>query len=252
MKKIARTRDIKNRQMTRDGKMIDNMMFVYRGLCTVPYFSNRQNRKTMYFFRREVMKWWQRNKRDYPWRNNPTPYESMVAEMMLQKTPADRVCKVFNEFLTKFPDIYSLASAPEKDICSYFKQLGLVKRGLWLKKAATMIVENFKGRLPSEDYQLKSLPGFGEYTSNAVLIFSKRKRLTLLDANFKRLYSRFFGGELFKSESFLMDITPKRNFANFYYAVLDFSARICTSKNPLCTSCPLNSACNYFERRYCK
>lgn len=207
----------------------------------------KDGEKRIVFFKREVIKWWGENKRNYPWRNSPTPYESMIAEVMLQKTPAERVCKVFNSFLSKFPDIYSLAYAKENDICSYFRQLGLKKRGLWLKKTAIKIVHDFKGCIPSDASKLKSLPGIGEYTANAVLVFSKKKRLPLLDINFKRLYSRFFGVDFFKSKDFLLRVTPERDFISYYYAVLDFSARVCTAKKPSCVQCPLNSMCDYFN-----
>ncbi|MHB0969174.1 MAG: hypothetical protein ACYC60_05245 [Thermoanaerobaculia bacterium] len=40
-------------------------------------------------------------------------------------------------------------------------------------------------------------------------------------------------------------LTPKRVFRDYNYAVLDFTMKICTPRNPSCEICPLVAHCSF-------
>ncbi|MFX1263389.1 MAG: hypothetical protein ACFFAZ_15010, partial [Promethearchaeota archaeon] len=62
-------------------------------------------------FQKRVMTWWRENARTLPWRKNPSPYNVLVSEVMLQQTQVNRVVPKYLEFLEAFPNIESLAEA---------------------------------------------------------------------------------------------------------------------------------------------
>ncbi|MFW9806898.1 MAG: A/G-specific adenine glycosylase, partial [Candidatus Thorarchaeota archaeon] len=104
------------------------------------------DQKTVESFQEEVMTWWVRNARDLPWRQNPTPYQVMVSEIMLQQTQVSRVVSKFNEFMKMFPSIESLSNAKTKQLLQVWSGLGYNRRAIWLKEAAKQIDE--RGEFP--------------------------------------------------------------------------------------------------------
>ena len=115
------------------------------------------------------MDWWADNARDLPWRRDPSPYNVLVSEIMLQQTQVSRVVPKFKEFIEIFPTIESLANSKTKQLLQIWSGLGYNRRAIWLKEAAQQIVE--KGEFPNSVKELQDLKGVGPYTSRSVLIF---------------------------------------------------------------------------------
>ena len=65
-------------------------------------------------FRRDLLAWYDENKRDLPWRQNQDAYRVWISEIMLQQTRVDTVIPYYERFLNWFPTIKNLANAPEE------------------------------------------------------------------------------------------------------------------------------------------
>jgi A/G-specific adenine glycosylase len=170
---------------------------------------------------------------------------------MLQRTRADQVVPIFTSFTSRFPTIRSL-SLEEEELDTMLSPLGLNWR---IKKLKELLSEILKLKTVPKDYEeLLALPGVGDYAASALLSFHLDTRRPLIDSNTVRLYGRFFG---FSTDTetrrkrwfidFVEKITPVQCFADYNYAVLDFSRSIC-KKGPLCTECIININCNYYNR----
>ena len=101
-------------------------------------------------FKEELLAWFNKMQRDLPWRRTYDPYEVWVSEIMLQQTQMDRGVEYFTHWIKRFPDPQSIADAPEREILKAWEGLGYYSRARNLKKAAVVIVEECKGKVPEE------------------------------------------------------------------------------------------------------
>ena len=143
------------------------------------------DQESAHIFQQKVMDWWSKNARDLPWRNNPSPYEVLVSEVMLQQTQVNRVIPKYLEFLREFPTVEALAAAETKRLLTIWSGLGYNRRALWLREAAREIVA--RGGFPQEVKDLGELKGIGPYTSRSILIFAFNKDLAAVDTNIRRV-----------------------------------------------------------------
>jgi A/G-specific adenine glycosylase len=143
-------------------------------------------------FRKKVLDHYGQHGRDLPWRTRNNPYHVLVSEIMLQQTQVERVIDKYKEFLAAFPDFDALARAPLPNLLSLWSGLGYNRRALALKALAQKVVEEHKGKLPSDREQLLALPGIGNYTAGAVMAFAFNKPVVFMDTNIRRVYIHEF------------------------------------------------------------
>ena len=137
-------------------------------------------------FQDKIMTWWSVNTRDLPWRRDPSPYNVLVSEVMLQQTQVSRVAKKYLEFLRELPTIEDLAKADTKRLLKVWSGLGYNRRALWLREAAQSIVD--KGSFPTTVDELRKLKGLGPYTSRSILIFAFNQNIAAVDTNIRRVF----------------------------------------------------------------
>ena len=206
-------------------------------------------------FGNEIIKWYQQNKRDLPWRNTRDPYLIWLSEIILQQTRIDQGLSYYHRFAEKYPDVKLLAAAKEDDVLKLWQGLGYYTRARNLHKAAKQITTAFSGKFPSEHNSIKSLKGVGDYTAAAIASFAFDLKYPVVDGNVFRLLSRFYGIETpidtsaGKKEFTEIAGTLMRNHspAVFNQAIMEFGSRVCKPANPECEMCPLNISCYAFK-----
>jgi len=202
-------------------------------------------------FRENLLAWYDTERRDMPWRNTSDPYRIWLSEVMLQQTRVDQAEPYYHRFVERFPTVEELANASLDDVLACWEGLGYYSRARNLYKAARRIVESFGGRIPSDEQDIRSLPGVGPYTAAAVLSIAYGKTCPALDGNAIRVLTRVFRiGEdanrsatrrrLQEVAAVLMD--PARPGA-FNQAVMELGASVCKPSSPCCGMCPLESVC---------
>src|SRR6202140_4771968 len=145
-------------------------------------------------FRRRLLAWYRRRGRDLPWRHTNDPYHILVSEIMLQQTQVDRVLPKYAEWLTKYPSLEALATAPEQEVTDTWYPLGYNIRPKRLQTIARESVARYGGQLPADEETLLSFKGIGAYTAGAIRSFAFRERAAILDTNVARLLFRGFVG----------------------------------------------------------
>jgi len=206
---------------------------------------------------KNLIEWWFRNGRSYPWRKTSSPYRIVIAEIMLQRTRADQVLPVYFEFLKKFPTIFDLAKAPENEIGSFFKKLGLLWRAGLVKKMADFVVKKYDGILPRNRKDLLRIPAIGEYISSAMLSLAYGQPVVVIDSNVCRIVMRVYGleirGEVRRNKTvreLANEMLPPKEKSRFLnLALIDFGALICKPAKPLCIECPISSSCDYYHKK---
>ena len=207
-------------------------------------------------FSKRVISWQKKfGRHDLPWQIDPSPYKTLLSEIMLQQTQVETVKPYFEKFIKKFSTIKKLAGANEDSILSLWSGLGYYRRAINLHRAAKIIQEKHDGMIPNNLDDLLALPGIGPSTAGAILSLGYDKYGVITDGNVKRLYSRYYqiGGDLEKApyKQEFLDLAklnmPKTNFSIYSQGVMDLGATVCTKSAPKCIECPLSNDCLSFK-----
>ncbi|MCL4108422.1 UNVERIFIED_CONTAM: hypothetical protein GTU68_046115 [Idotea baltica] len=205
-------------------------------------------------FQSAIIDWFNHEGRhDLPWRTTRDPYAVLVSELMLQQTQVATVLNrgFFENWLSKFPNVETLASADEDEILKAWEGLGYYNRARNLQKAAKEIVENHGGRFPEELEGILALPGVGRYTAGAVYSCAFEKSAPVVDGNVVRVFSRIFGsiapvdttvGQK-QMWAWAEELVPESNAREFNSGLMELGQRICRKSNPACDDCVVRVHC---------
>ena len=197
----------------------------------------------------KLTEWWKKEGRHFLWRMTNDPYRLLVTEILLQKTRAEAVEEVYEEFFSKYPDIFSLAAAKPEDLEKIIGVLGLRYRASRLIQIANKIVKEFGGVIPSRFEELLELPGVGVYIANALLNFAYGIPRPVIDVNVMRVLNRLFNVTSEKQGwRILENLFLKGDNRVIGYALIDLASLICRWK-PNCKSCPLDEFCPKYPLR---
>jgi A/G-specific adenine glycosylase len=202
---------------------------------------------------RRLLAWYARHKRDLPWRGTRDPYAIWVSEIMLQQTTVGAVIPYYERWLRWFPDLASLARAPERKVLKAWQGLGYYRRARDLRAAVRIIAARHGGRLPNDPAALRALPGFGPYTTAAVSSLAFGRPVPLVEANVRRVLMRLTGREGRASAkddaawlARLAPLVPVRRPGDFNQAWMELGALVCRPAGPDCRLCPLRSDCRAY------
>jgi A/G-specific adenine glycosylase len=171
----------------------------------------------------------------------------LVSEFMLQQTQTSRVVEPWHRFLAAFPTPNACADAPLSAVLRLWSGLGFHRRAKALHEAARRVRDAHDGEVPREVRDLRSLPGVGEYTANAVASFAFAQPVAVLDTNVGRVLARALVNRTLRpaeARALAQELVPRRDSASFNQGMLDLGARYCRS-SPLCADCPVARACRW-------
>ncbi len=201
-----------------------------------------------------LKKWFLENRRDFPWRESPTPYAVWISEVMLQQTQASVVIPYFLRWMDQFPTIEALANADPEEVIKAWEGLGYYSRARNLHAGARYVQEHFHGKLPSDTESLSKIKGLGLYTIGAIQSFAFHQKTPAVDGNVLRVVSRYcmLKDDIKKPKTVaairkwiemqLPDETPWV----INEALIELGATICKRK-PNCPKCLLNQTCLSFQ-----
>jgi A/G-specific adenine glycosylase len=196
-------------------------------------------------FAQKLLRWYDTNARDLPWRKDRDPYRVWLSEIMLQQTRVATVLEHYRLFLEKFPTVQKLAGAREATVLAAWSGLGYYRRARMLHAAAKTVVREHAGRFPETSEGLRKLPGIGRYTAAAMASIAFREPIAVVDGNVERVLSRVCSSDLsvetlWEAAQDLLDITRP---GDFNQAMMELGATVCTPRRPQCLICPVADFC---------
>ena len=207
---------------------------------------------------KKILYWYDNNKRILPWRKITSKknknYYTLVSEFMLQQTQVKTVIPYFKNFIKKIPNLKKLSNVNDEQLMKCWQGLGYYSRARNLKKTAKKIFSNFKGKLPNNLEDLKTLPGIGDYTARAIMAIAFNMPVIPLDGNVERILKRVF---YLKKESEISkdNLNKKKSFfgvsrrsGDYAQAIMEIGAMICKPISPLCSECPVSKNCVSFKK----
>ncbi|MCC6835103.1 MAG: A/G-specific adenine glycosylase [Cytophagales bacterium] len=202
-------------------------------------------------FARLVVDWYERYKRDLPWRHTRDPYKIWLSEIILQQTRVAQGLPYYKAFIARYSTVAKLTAAPQDEVLRLWQGLGYYSRARNLHACAKKIVNEHKGKFPNSYQELLKLPGVGTYTAAAIASLAFNEPVAVVDGNVFRVLARVFGiahniaspaGKKFFFNK-ANELIDREKPSVFNQAVMEFGALHCTPKNPACSSCPLARMC---------
>ncbi len=163
---------------------------------------------------------------------------------MLQQTTVQAVKPYYERFLARFPDVESLAAAPQDAVMQAWAGLGYYSRARNLHACAKAVASEYGGRFPADEDALRALPGIGAYTAAAIAAIAFDIPAAAVDGNVERVVSRLIALDepLPAAKPRIRTVTqimvPQERAGDFAQAMMDLGATICTPKRPACALCP--------------
>jgi len=202
-----------------------------------------------------ILKWYDKNKRDLPWRHTKNPYNIWISEIILQQTRMEQGIYYYNRFISRFPDLETLANSDEKDVLLLWQGLGYYSRARNLHLTSKYIFNQLNSEFPETYDDLIKLKGIGDYTASAISSICFAKAQPVLDGNVFRIISRVYeiknpidlnnSRKVFKEKA--NEMMPSERFGDYNQALMDFGSIICKPLKPLCSSCVISKFCSAFK-----
>ena len=204
----------------------------------------------------EIIFWYLKNKRNFPWRKTRDPYKIWVSEVILQQTRAAQGITFYEKFLKEFPTLEILAKSNEQKVLKTWQGLGYYTRARNLFHTACKIVNDFKGKFPEDYKKLKAFKGIGDYTASAIGSICFDLPEAVVDGNVYRVISRIFAidnpidisgsHKIFKEKanSLIKGYVP----GLFNQAMMEFGSIQCVPRKPNCDICPVKKECVSYKR----
>lgn len=203
-----------------------------------------------------LLKWYDENHRELPWRQDQEPYKIWVSEVMLQQTRVEAVKPYYERWMTRFPTLQDLAQASAEEVLQYWQGLGYYSRARNLHQGVREVAELYGGQVPNEREKIIALSGVGEYTAGAILSIAYNKPEPAVDGNVLRVFSRLYclENDITKPAArkqvteLVSGVMPDDRPGDFNQAVMDLGSAICIPKNPSCAQCPLDQHCLAYKQ----
>ncbi len=204
-----------------------------------------------------ILDWFEKNKRDLPWRNT-SPWGVMISEFMLQQTPVKRVLPKWHEWIDRWPTPADLAASKKSEAIHAWGRLGYPRRAIRLHESAAAIADKFENQVPRSLEDLRTLPGVGEYTAAAIASFAYGESALVMDINIRRFFARSIDGIESPTPSpsqierrLRAELIPQDG-ALWAAATMELGSLVCTARTPLCDQCPVKKICAWRAAGYPK
>src|SRR5712671_373761 len=209
------------------------------------------NGRELATFRKQLLVWFRQFQRDLPWRRTKDPYRIWLSEIMLQQTRVAAAIPYYERFLRRFPEVRSLATAPQDEVLRLWSGLGYYGRARNLQKAAQQIIAKHKGRFPTRLDDALALPGIGNYTAAAILSIAYDEKQAVLDGNVARVLARLgaIRGDIREPQRWQKlqetadTLLEQKSPGDWNQAMMELGATLCTPKSPQCLLCPVAQFC---------
>ncbi len=206
-------------------------------------------------FTNALLRWFESEKRNLPWKVTNDPYKIWISEIILQQTRVDQGTSYYLRFIDRFPTIKDLAKAEEDEVLKLWEGLGYYSRARNLHFSAKQIMEKHGGKFPKTYEEILNLKGVGPYTAAAIMSYAYGKKYAVVDGNVLRIISRYLGiqepVDVTNTQKKIMswldihisEVAP----GDFNQALMDLGSAICTPKLYKCEICPINAECKSYK-----
>ncbi len=180
------------------------------------------------------------------------PYQLLVAVILSAQCTDKRVNMVTPKLFKAFPVPEVMAVANSEEVFQYIRSISYPNnKAKHLVGMASMLVNEFKGIVPSEINELVKMPGVGRKTANVIASVVYDKPAMAVDTHVFRVSNRLGlttnSKTPLETEKQLIKYIPKNKVAIAHHWLILHGRYVCVARNPKCAECELKQFCKYFE-----
>ncbi|TDX52754.1 endonuclease III [Orenia marismortui] len=183
--------------------------------------------------------------------NYNNPFELLIAVILSAQTTDKQVNKVTKDLFKKFKSPADYAKLEAEELEEHIKSIGLYRnKSKYIVKACQMLLDDYKGQVPSERKELMKLSGVGRKTANVVASSVFGEDAIAVDTHVFRVSNRIGladSDNVRGTEEDLMEVIPKKLWTPAHHWLIFHGRNICKARNPQCSKCPVKEYCNYYE-----
>lgn len=172
------------------------------------------------------------------------PWRLLVMGRLSAQCTDARVNIVCRDLFLKYPDVYAMAKAENKDVEALVFSCGVYKvKAANIIDFSKMIVEKFDGNVPDNMDDLLTLPGVGRKIANLILGDIYHKPAIVADTHCIRISNRLGfceSDDPKKVEFALSEIIDPKEQSDFCHRLVMFGRDVCSSRSPKCEECPFS------------
>jgi endonuclease-3 len=173
--------------------------------------------------------------------NYSNPLELLVATILSAQCTDERVNDVTGRLFQKYRTAKDYAAAIPSELETEIRPTGFFKnKAKHILLAASKLVGDFGGSVPSTMEELTTLPGVGRKTANVILGEWFKKPAIVVDTHVKRVSRRLGLSESEdpdEIEEDLQKLFPSKNWTRASQQILLFGRYYCKAKSPKCQDC---------------
>ena len=179
-----------------------------------------------------------------------SPFQLLVATILSAQCTDEAVNKATPALFAAYPDPPTMADADPADLERLVKTCGFYRtKAKNIKAAATLIVDDFDGRVPQTLEEIITLPGAARKTANVVLgnAFGINHGM-VVDTHIGRLAVRLGftdhgSKDAVKIERDLMALFPRDKWTQLAHLLIFHGRAVCKAQRPACDRCALKRSC---------
>jgi len=201
-----------------------------------------------------VIEWFSKHQPDVETElNYESPFGLLVAVILSAQCTDKRVNMVTPDLLKAWPDAQSISRAEFDDINPYIKSVTFANnKTRHLIGMSKMLMEEFHGEVPQTVDELTKLPGVGRKTANVITSVIWSQPNMAVDTHVFRVAARIGLTKNAKTpldaEQQLIKGFPKDLIHRAHHWLILHGRYTCLARNPLCEACPLQDACQFFQK----
>ena len=176
------------------------------------------------------------------------PFQLLVSVILSAQCTDVRVNQVTPVLFERFPDVRSMSEAPVEELEELIRSTGFFRnKAKNIKAASRIILERFKGELPTTMEEMLTIPGVGRKTANIILYNAYGVIAGIaVDTHVKRLAKRLgmtSEDNPVKIERDLMSLIPKKDWGKITYVLINHGRQICKARKHACSKYPVRNVC---------
>ncbi len=180
-------------------------------------------------------------------------YELVIAVVLSAQTTDKAVNLVTPKLFSRFDSLEKLMRAPLPEIEEAIRSIGLYRnKALSVKGIATMLADEFQGRVPVDSESLLRLPGVGNKTRNVIQAELFHIPSMAVDTHVERISKRMgFAKEQDTPDQVeikLRKLIKLEELIKTNHQIIIFGREICHARSPQCIKCGLSGVCKYFSK----
>lgn len=181
------------------------------------------------------------------------PYQLLVAVILSAQCTDKRVNMVTPALFEAFPKPEVMAAASSDEVFTYIRSISYPNnKAKHLVGMANMLVNDFKGIVPSDIAELQKMPGVGRKTANVIASVVYEKPAMAVDTHVFRVAARLGlttnATTPLETEKQLVKYIPTGKIAIAHHWLILHGRYICIARNPKCEECPLTVWCKYYAK----